>query len=596
MPAGRARAHAPQLWWLTTLACALGLALGPSAVAAAPEPEPPPPSVPEGPVAPPEHDDEGDSSTDPDALAGKHDDHAPPLILSGDGGAQARLLASDDPVGALFEMAPSTRADAYGPRPAGVPAIDLAQLIRYGLENPYVRAADQSIEAMRAQLRMARFAWVPVIRTSAVLTPGAAIECDDLTLQGENGPFSFQYCRAAGDPEDGSRFTDLQTVTGYFSRFADAGIALRVNTEFVVPITTFGKIVSAKQLAKVGVEFAELQKLATQQETVLRIYEAHAAVLLARESIAILTDAWTILQSERDKIEADLGLGPDGQPAFDADLDSIDPNRDPDDLIRLEVGEIELAGRMREARMIEAKALASLWAIGGNAAPAHFDVAEQRLTPTAVEGGLAELDHYRKLALKNRPEAKLADAGVKARKLQEKLARTNFLPDLGAVVRVGVGYANKATTEMRTLYYTGRLNYSNVYFGLALNWNIDFHNDAFALQRARAQRREAEYKRDAARAMLLLEVEDAYRAVLDAEQQLRFAEIARDKSWKLVVSEQTSASIGSSDFDDLRKALTSWAEFEFKRFEAIMMRNTALAKLSRAVGVPLAAPPGQPAE
>ena len=514
-----------------------------------------------------------------------------PELLGSATGSQAALLREDDFVRALFDMPPSTRDDAYGPRPAGVPALSREQIIRYALDNPYVRAADEHIEAMEALLLTARFAWVPIVRTSAVLTPGAAIECDDISLQGEDGPFSFQYCRAAGDPEDGAgKPADLQTITGYFDRIAQAGISFRLSADFVAPITTFGKIINYKRLAKVGVEIAEYQKLAAQQETVLRIYEAHAALLLSRESIGILQEAWKVLQQERAKIEVELGLGPDGQPAFDADLDSLNPDRDPDDLLRLELGEIELASRMREARLIESKALATLWAFAGNAAPQGFDVAEKTLKADTVEGGLAELDHYRSLALKNRPEAKLADGGVKARKVQEKIARTNFLPDLGAVVRLGYGYANAATPEMRTLYYTGRLNYSNVYFGLALSWDLDFHNDAFALKKARAERREAEYRREAAQRLLLLEVEEAYRAVIDAEQQLRFAELARDKSWKLVVSEQTSASIGVAEFDDLTKALKQWAEFEFQRFEAVMKRNVALARLSRAVGVPLAAP------
>jgi outer membrane protein TolC len=518
--------------------------------------------------------------------------HAAPLLLSGSSGSQESLIGVEHPVRALFDMPAAPRDDAYGPRPDGVPAITREQIIRYGLDNPYVHAAEEQVEAMRALLLQAKFAWVPIVKTSAVLSPGAAIECDDISLQGEEGPFSFQYCRAAGDPEtgagrDGSEPTDLQTVGGYFGRIARAGIAMRLQADFVAPITTFGKIVTAKQLAKLGVELADYQRMATEHDTILRIYEAHAALLLARESIGILKDAWKIVQDERVKIEVDLGLGPDGQPAFDADPATLNPDRDPDDLTRLEVGEIELAERMREARMIEAKALAALWAIAGSAAPRGFDVAEPTLQADAVEGGLADLDHYRSLALKNRPEAKLADAGVQARKTQEKLARMNFLPDLGAVVRLGYGYGNAASTEMRTLYYTGRLNYSNIYFGLAMNWDLDFHNDAFALKRAQAHRREAEYKREAARRLLLLEVEEAYRGVLDAEQQLRFVELGRDKSWKLVISEQTSSSIGASNFEDLRRALTKWAEFEFKRFEAVMKRNVALAKLSRATGVPL---------
>jgi outer membrane protein TolC len=575
------------------LALITGLAAGPTATATLARAAPPTGSVDEaeaseaaGPSEGPQTRSSEPPLADPPRLVSE------PLKLRSQSGTQERLLGHEDPIRGLFELPPSARDDSYGPRPAGVPALSREQIVRYALDNPYVRAADQHIEAMEALLRTARFAWVPIIKTSAVLTPGAAIECDDVTLQGENGPFSYQYCRAAGEPANGAgRPADLQTITGYFDRIAQAGVAFRLSADFVAPITTFGKIVNYKRLAKVGVELAELQKLATQHETVLKVYEAHAALLLARESIGILQEAWRVLGQERGKIQSDLGLGADGEPEFDADPDSLNVDRDPADLIRLELGEIELASRMRQARLIESQALATLWAFAGNAAPHGFDVAERQLIADDVFDGLDTLDHYRSLALQNRPEARLADAGVKARKVQEKIARTNFLPDLGAVVRLGYGYANAATPEMRTLYYTGRLNYSNIYFGLALSWDLDFHNDAFALQRARAEKREAEYKREAAQALLLLEVEQAYRAVLDAEQQLRFAELARDKAWRLVVSEQTSASIGVTDFLELGRALEQWAEFEFQRFEAVMKRNTAIAKLSRTVGMRLSSPP-----
>ncbi|MFV8756057.1 TolC family protein [Nannocystaceae bacterium ST9] len=516
----------------------------------------------------------------------------PPSLDDPPRDAQATLAAAsaEESLRALFEMPPSQRDDSYGPRPPGVPSLTREQIVRYGLENPYVSAAEQHVESMRALLRKAKFAWVPQVQTSMVLTPGAAITCDDVSLQGENGPFSYQYCRSTGDPADGSQAVDIQQVQGYFSKISKAGIALRMQAEFVMPITTFGKIVTTQALAKVGVELAALEKLATEQETVLRIYQAHAAVLLARESIAILSEAWKIVQTERTQIEEDLGLGPDGEQAFDADPATLNLDRDPDDLTRLEVGEIELADRMREARLIESRALATLWAIAGNAAPQGFDIEETTLTPDAIVGGLADLDHYVATAQKHRPEARMADAGVKARKVQEKLARTNFLPDLGAVVRLGYGYANKADRDMRTLYYMGRLNFSQIYFGLALSWTLDFHNDAFSLQKARAERREAEYLREAARAMLGLEVEQAYREVLDAEQSMDFAELARDRSWKLVVSEQTSSSIGAGNFEQMRKALTSWAEYEFKYFEAVMERNTAIARLGRATGTSLTEP------
>lgn len=513
-----------------------------------------------------------------------------PAIAPSDTQARIAALPAEEGLRKLFEMTPSERDDSYGPRPAGVPQLTREQIVRYGLENPYVKAADEHVVAMETLLRKAKFAWVPQIQTTAVLSPGAAITCDDVELQGTDGPFTYQYCRSTGDPINGNDAVDIQQVQGYFQKIGQAGIALRVQAEIVMPITTFGKIVTAQSLAKVGVELAAIQKLATEQETILRIYQAHAGLLLARQSIGILAEAWKIVQTERAQIEQDLGIGPDGEQAFDADPADLNLDRDPDDLTRLEVGEIDLADRMREARLIESQALATLWAIAGNAAPQGFDIAETTLAPDPVIGGLADLDHYKALARKQRPEARMADAGVKARRVQEKLARTAFLPDLGAVVRLGYNYANNADTDMRTLYYSGRLNSSQIYFGLALSWNLDFHFDAFALQRARAERREAEYLREAAQAMLGLEVEQAYRSVLDAEQSMDFAELGRDRTWKLVVSEQTSSSIGAGNFEQMRKALTSWAEHEFEYFEAVMERNNAVAKLGRATGTSLTEP------
>lgn len=543
------------------------LALAPTLVVAAPPPSegpaPPPPTVEAAPA------------------------HA---IAPSDTQARIAALPAEEGLRKLFDMEASERDDSYGPRPPGVAKLTREQIVRYGLENPYVKAADEHVEAMETLLRKAKFAWVPQIQTTAVLSPGAAITCDDVELQGAEGPFTYQYCRSTGDPSDGSNAVDIQQVQGYFQKIGQAGIALRVQAEIVMPITTFGKIVTAQSLAKVGVELAAIQKLATEQETVLRIYQAHAGLLLARESIAILAEAWKIVQTERAQIEQDLGIGPDGEQAFDADPAELNLDRDPDDLIRLEVGELDLADRMREARLIESQALATLWAIAGNAAPQGFDIAETELVPDPVVGGLADLAHYKAQARKQRPEARMADAGVKARRVQEKLARTAFLPDLGAVVRLGYNYANNADRDMRTLYYSGRLNSSQIYFGLALSWNLDFHFDAFALQRARAERREAEYLREAAQAMLGLEVEQAYRGVLDAEQSMDFAELGRDRSWKLVVSEQTSSSIGAGNFEQMRKALTSWAEHEFEYFEAVMERNNAIAKLGRATGTALTEP------
>ena len=109
-----------------------------------------------------------------------------------------------------------------------------------------------------------------------------------------------------------------------------------------------------------------------------------------------------------------------------------------------------------------------------------------------IEGGIKRLPDYKKMATVHRPEARMASAAVKAREYQEKLARANFLPDLGIVVSAGVARSTSADMEMSTLYYQDGFNYSRFTAALALRWRWDFHLKAFDLQagaRDQARRR-----------------------------------------------------------------------------------------------------------
>lgn len=494
---------------------------------------------------------------------------------------------SRSPVADIFDLPAGDRLDAYGPRPPRVPTLTREQISRYALENPFVRAADAHVEAMRAQLAQARFAWVPAVRSSAVLSPGAYIECDDFAVMQDNGErFDVQWCRSPANDDEAH---DLQTIRGYLAQLNQAGISVQLSATFVAPLFTFGKLRAVRELAEVGVAVAGLAREQARQETLLKVTEAHVGLLLTRESIRILDEAWDVVTTERARIEKDLGAGDD----FDADPDDANLDRDPDDLLELEVGEIELAARMHEARKLEAVALASLWALAGKAAPPGFDIAERRLTADIIDGGLRPLPEYRDLALRERPEAKMAEGLVQARKAQEKLARASFLPDLALVGGASYGYGSaeeRPDGTLPTIYSTRRLNTSSAAAALVLNWNFDFHRHALSLRQVRAEHRQAMAQRDAAHGLLAMAVEQAYRDLVDARERVTFMALARDKSWQLVVSQQQKESLGGGDFGDLRRALQSWAEYEFKHFEAIQGQNVATAKLSRAVGVALSGP------
>ncbi|MFY0531538.1 TolC family protein [Nannocystis pusilla] len=489
-----------------------------------------------------------------------------------------------------FNLPIAARTDAYGPRPPGLPELTREQIVQYGLQNPLVKAADAQIEQMEATLLRARFSWVPVIKTTTALAPGVYTRCQDVQLQTVGGaePVDFQYCRPAG--EDGAKDDlDVDTIGGYFRQLKEAGIAVRFGADFIIPVFTSGKIKSGKEMAAAGVALARLNKERTRQETVLRVYQAHTALLLARESLDILDEAWKVVQEAKGQIMVDLGE------TEDADPDESNPDRDPADLPRVELGELTLMERALEARKIEAVALATLWTIAGEAAPVGFDIAERALVTDGIDGGLRELPHYRELGAQQRPEAKMAAGLVELRKAGEKFARSQFLPDFGIAVSVQISYMNQADRDMKALYYFDRYNYNRVIFAFAMNWNLDFHNSYFGLKKARAERREAEHQREAARYLLGLEVEKAYRDLQHADRSVKLTEQATRKAKQLVVDQQVKQTVGGGNFAELEKALTRWAEWRFKQFEAIHAHNVALAALSRAVGTTLGASPNSSA-
>lgn len=475
-----------------------------------------------------------------------------------------------------FHTPAADRTDPYGPRARGVPQLSLEQVTRFSLENPLVEAAEEEILAMEAMLSKAKFAWIPVVDTVATLSPGANVQCDDLLLDdGTPDGFEFQFCRSGRD-----RDTDIYTIRGYFSQLAQAGVRFSFQANTVIPVFSFGrKLKHYKNLGRAGVALAKLKKIATEQETILRVRQAHVTLLLARESQSILVEAKKVLDKAYGSVIEDLG-DPDDWAADDEDTDD---SRDPDDLTKIELAAVELELRMREALKAEALALSALWALAGRAAPEGFDIAERTLVRHEIEGGTKSANDYVEIALTTRPEAKIATAAIEARKAQERLARAAFLPDMGIPVSFGVGLSNAADPDMSQLYYQDGFNYSRFTAALAIQWRWDT-GAIFDLRRARAQVRSQEHQRDAQRLLLAIDVQQAYQDLVEAQARVEATERAVELSWKLVLRQQLRDAAGGGDAGELLKALEKWYTKRFDQASAVHAHDEAIARLARAIG------------
>lgn len=485
-----------------------------------------------------------------------------------------------------FDLPTAAPDDPYGPRPDGVARLSLSQILELAARNPAVEAAAAQVRALETHVKKAKFGWLPVLETRLALSPGVNIVCDDVAVTTQGGePLDFQWCRPGTDPD-----LDVQTIEGYFRQLGQAGVRFSMDIDAVFPVTTFGKRWAAKEIAEHGVALGKLRRAQILAETALYVQRAHTTLLFARETIRILDEAKKVADRAKARVEADLG----DPEAFDSDLSETNPERDPDDRFRVELARLDLETKIREARKVEALALAALWALAGEAAPRGFDIAEDRLVPWRLPEGIADLESYKQRALANRPEAKMASAAVRLRKAQQKLARRNFLPDLAVVVGFGLARSNAVDTDMSQLYYRDTFNYSRLTAALALRWKWDFHNRAFDLQRADAELSMARHQRDAAHLLLAQEVERAYYELLEAGYARAQYQQAADLAWKLVVSQEQRDSVGGGNAKDLVRALEKWFDWRYKAAKATLEFNAALSRLSRTVGEPVAEPAFEP--
>ena len=86
-------------------------------------------------------------------------------------------------------------------------------------------------------------------------------------------------------------------------------------------------------------------------------------------------------------------------------------------------------------------------------------------------------------------------------------------------------------------------------------------------------------------------MEQAYLDLQEAGYKREQYARATDLAWKLVVSQEQRDLVGGGSSKDLLKALKDWYDWRFKHAEATLSFNVALARLSRAVGTALVAPP-----
>lgn len=344
---------------------------------------------------------------------------------------------------------------------------------------------------------------------------------------------------------------------------SDMGLAWQVGLDGVVPLWTFGKITNTWDAADANVKVGENELKKERNEVLLAVRRAYYGALLAKDALLLVHEA---------EARIDKYLAPLEKKVEDGDSDEID-------LIKLQLQREDLNTRESEAQKQRLYALSGLRFLTGVSGP--LEVPDMPLKLLAHR--LGPLAHYLSAARVHRPEINMARAGILAKEAQMRVARAKLFPDFG--LGLSARYANAPrVTDQRNPFTIDPGHGQSYGAALVMRYKLDFLPATARLAQAEAELEEIRATERYALGGVGVEVEQAFREAVDAENRLASygRSVALAKRWMLQV--QQGIDVGTFEDKDIVDPAKEYALRRFALMTATFDYNVALAKLALATG------------
>lgn len=430
--------------------------------------------------------------------------------------------------------------DRQTPVPAGdVLRLSLEDCIKYALRNNRkVRSGDFAIDAAEAQEREAQALGKPV--------------------------FDYEY-GTAPVPNDASR-----AVQTFFQ--GQWAWAHRVKLGMGIPLYTFGKLATAAELAGRGIDAARERRVSDEVLTVSRLRQLYFGIQMAEEIASLLNQAIDRLSEEIKKAETQDG----------AEDRQASESYSPIDKLRMKVFRADLEKRLAEARMREEVAVNALKIQMG--LPMTANIRPQLgLNPVSVR--LADYEEYLVRMRQSRPEAKLAEIGVEAKKLEHQMTKRQMLPDLGFGAFFEIGRTIGTVKNVQTTDdYVNPFNFTRAGIGLRLQGKLDINSSMAKMDRTESEYYKASLERDMAKEGLALEVKEALLRVRQGSDQVKRAEETKKLARQMVFLSKSNLDLGIGEKNEYVDALQVMLLSRSQYLEAVFNYNSAVAQLDEKIG------------
>lgn len=371
----------------------------------------------------------------------------------------------------------------------------------------------------------------------------------------------YKY-RAAPVPSD---------VSNALSSFFDGNITLfnSFHIALTVPLTTFGQLKVAQELADGGIEAAKYYKQKEELDVLYEVKRLYYGIQFAAEVKHIINDA---IKKVNDKI--------DGEEEKDI------PDIAPVDLIRLKLFRADLEKRLRETLENESLAKEGLRFYLQLPEEQAFRLSRLSLDPTRAR--LDDFETYIDNALNTQLDAKLLRVGVETKKRQLKLEKYKRLPKAGVGVFYDVGGTTSSVTGLtNTDDFSDPFNYQRAGIGFQLSGDLDFHGSRAKIQKAEAELLKASFDQMAAKKGLEIKAKKSFYLAKRLRENYLAADGARSLARQAVFLEKSNQDIGVGEQDKYAEVLQTLLLKRGEYFKSVYDYNLALADLERTVAVSL---------
>ncbi|MBM4387405.1 MAG: TolC family protein [Deltaproteobacteria bacterium] len=410
----------------------------------------------------------------------------------------------------------------------------LPECIEIALANSQLmRAAGEDIEFFEAKYKEAVSAALPKgeIKTILTLIPGQR-----------------------GDPLNG------------YTNWDELGVFSYSEIQGILPLYTFGKISSLKEMAKRGMDVSKAKEEIARWEVISRVKKSYYSLVLFSELDGIISEGKEYLDKAKKRIEK---LENEDSPEFD----QIDK-------LKVKVYEADVESRSLGAKRAMKLARSALKLMLSVDAGESFDAADGQMKE--VNPDILPLEEYLKTAVKNRAELVALQKGIAAKRAEVEFRKSQFYPDIFFAGYFKLGWSDVTDGQKSPFAYDPYRTYTGG-GGIGLKMDLDFFKKNAELEAVKAELGKLEALFGEAVNGTRLELEKVYMEMTDIKSLIGINKAAMEAARGWLIAKSDMYDTGFCELNEVLTALVQFYEKRIGYLNSIYEFNIAAAGLEKII-------------